>query len=138
MGLVLKYDLPSLIGFMLESICYGRHRLTTAFGGETDLKINRRLIGICCVIFATFVRIRLKRINSGSRALLYLITTNFIACTASLAVDVSSKQTTGSLAVNMAANVLYTCIDFISQVILVSFLAYDSVSTTDENGIPFH
>jgi hypothetical protein len=86
------------------------------------------------VIFAAFVRIRLKRTNNGSNALLYLITTNFIACTASLAVDVSARQTTGSLWAYMAANVLYTCIDFISQVILVNFLAYDSVSTTDANG----
>jgi hypothetical protein len=101
------------------------------------LTFNHRLIGISCMIFFVFVRIRIKRTNNGSNILLYLITINFIACTASLAVDVSARQTTGSLGVYMAANALYTCIDFISQVILVNFLAYDSVSTADASGSPF-
>ena len=32
-----KYTLASLIGFVLESIFYGKHRLTTAFSSDTDL-----------------------------------------------------------------------------------------------------
>ena len=36
---VLEYDLPSLIGFMLESIFYGKHHPTTAFGPDIDLYV---------------------------------------------------------------------------------------------------
>ena len=91
------------------------------------LTIIRCLVGIYCAIFAAFVRIRLKRIHDGSRAtLLYLITANFIACTAYLAVNVIVSQSTRivSLRVLFASNAIYTCVDFISQVILVNFLTY--------------
>ena len=112
----LQYTLASFIGFMLESICYGKHR-PTAFDSDTDLYF---IIGIYCVIFAAFIRIRLKRKNKGSKVLLYLIITNFIACTAFLAicaVIVSQPNVT----LGEAPEALYTCIDFISQVILVNF-----------------
>jgi hypothetical protein len=101
------------------------------------LTFMRRLIGIYCVIFATFIRIRLKT-NKGSKALLYLITADFIACTAYLAVDVTASQTNASLWVLFASNALYTCVDFISQAILVNFLTYDSVFTTDASDFPFN
>jgi hypothetical protein len=132
----LQYTLACFIGFMLESICYGKHRPTKAFGSDTDIK--RCLVGIYCVIFAAFVRIRLKRKHDGSKpAILYLIAANFIACTAYLAVDVIASQAIVSLGVLIASNFLYICVDFISQVILVNFLTYDSVSTTDASGFPF-
>ena len=89
------------------------------------------------MIFAAFVRMRLKRTNNGSKALLYLITASFIACTASLAVDVSAKQTDASMGVIAATNTLYICNDLILQVILVNFLTYDSVSTNDTSGFLF-
>ena len=79
------------------------------------------------MIYAAFVRLRLKRTNNGSNALLYLITANFIACTAHLAVDVTATRTNVSMGVVFASNALYICIDLILQVILVSFLTYDSV-----------
>ena len=77
------------------------------------------------MIFAAFVRIRLKRTNKGSKALLYLITANFIACTAYLAVDVAASQLIVTLGVFYASNALYIFIDLIAQVILVNFLIYD-------------
>ena len=88
------------------------------------------------MIFAAFVRIRLKR-NNGSKALLYLVTVNFIACTAKIAVDAIASQSTVSLRLIIASNALYICIDLISQIILVNFLTYDLVSTTDASGFPF-
>ena len=88
------------------------------------------------MIFAAFVRIRLKR-NYGSKALLYLVTADFIASTAFLAVDVTASQTVPPMEVVTASNTLYTCIDLISQIILVNFLTYDLVSTTDASGFPF-
>ena len=90
------------------------------------------------MIFATFVRMRLKRQNSnGSKALLYLITANFIACTAHLAVDVTGTQKNPSMGVAFASNALYICNDLILQIILVNFLAYDSIPTNDASGFPF-
>ena len=90
------------------------------------------------MIFAAFVRIRLKRTHNGLKAaLFYLITANFIACTAYLAVEVIASQSIVSLGVLSASNALYTFVDFISQVILVKFLTYYSISTTDASGFPF-
>ena len=74
------------------------------------------------MIFAAFVRIRLNRKNDGSKALFYLVAANFIACTADLAVDVTAGQANASLGLVLASNALFTCVDFISQVILVNFL----------------
>jgi hypothetical protein len=75
------------------------------------------------VIFAAYVKIRLKRTHNGSKAaLLYLITANFIAGTAYLAVDVTASQFIAPLGALFASNVLYTCVEFISQIILVNFL----------------
>ena len=88
------------------------------------------------MIFAAFVKIRLKR-NNGSKALLYLITADFIVSTAFLAVDVTASQVITSVWVITASNILYACIDLISQIILVNFLTYDLVSTTDASGFPF-
>ena len=91
------------------------------------LTFMRRLVGIYCMIFAAFVKIRLKKTNSGSKALLYLIIANFIACTAFIAVDVSASQTNASFGLVFVENVLYMCIDLFSQIILVNFLTtYDS------------
>ena len=102
------------------------------------LTIKRRLVGIYCMIFAAYVRIQLKRKHNGSKAtVLYLITANFIVCTAYLAVDVIANQANVSLGVLLASNSLYICVDFISQGILVNFLTNDSVSTTDANVVPF-
>jgi hypothetical protein len=90
------------------------------------------------MIFAAFIRIRLKRKHDGSTALLYLVTANFIACSAYLAVDVTASQSIASLGVVFASNVLYTCVDFISQGILVTGeFSYISVHTTDASGFPF-
>ena len=86
---------------------------------NTDL--TARLTGIYLVIFSAFVRIRLKTTINGSKILLYLVTANFIACTAYLAVDVIANQTVVSSRVILASNALYTCVDFISQLILVNF-----------------
>ena len=100
------------------------------------LTFKRRLIGVFCVIFAAFVKIRLKRTAKGRKALLYLVTANFIACTAFLAVcAVTVSQSNAAFGV--APDALYTCVDFISQVILVNLPTYESVSTTDASGFPF-
>ena len=133
LGMELQLTLASFIGSMLESICYGKHRSTIAFGSDPTTLYAPSYIGIYCMIFATFVRMRLKRTNNGSKALLYLSTANFIACTASLAVNLNAtaRQTNASLGVCFASNALYMCNDFILQVILVNFLSYDSVSTND-------
>ena len=88
------------------------------------------------MIFAAFIRIRLKR-NNGSKALLYLVTADFIVSTAYLALDATASQELVTLPVIMASNALYTCIDLISQIILVNFLTCNSVSTTDASGFPF-
>ena len=88
------------------------------------------------MIFAAFVKIRLKR-NNGSKALLYLVTADFIVSTAYLAVDVTANEEIESVGVMTASNTLYACIDLISQIILVNFLTYDLVSTTDASGFPF-
>ena len=136
LGIELQYDLASFIGFMLENICYGKHRPTTAFGSDPNLYAPS-CIGIYCVIFAAFVRMRLKRTNNGSKTLLYLITANFIVCTAYLAVDVPKSQMNASLEVIFASNALYTCSDLILQIILVNFLTYDSSFTNDASGYPF-
>ena len=107
------------------------------------LTYNRRLIGIYCVIFAAFVRTQLKtrRANNRSKTLLYLVTANFIACTAYVVVDVIARQSSVSndSTVSSVSNILYSCINLTSQVILVNFLTYDSVSTTstDMSGFPF-
>ena len=98
---------------------------TTTFGSELTFK--RRLIGIYFVIFAAFVRIQYRRRDSNgplpvARAfLVYLVSANFIACTAYLAVDITAYRTQ-ALGWILASNALYTCVDFISQVILVNFL----------------
>ena len=135
----LQYTLSTFIGFMLESICYGKHCRRQHL--VQTLTFNRRLIGIYCVIFAAFVRIQLKRTNNtrSKALLLYLVTANFIACTAYLAVDVIASQPTACIEVSSVSNALYSCIDLISQSILVNFLTYDSesVSTTDASGFPF-
>ena len=130
LGTELQYTLQFFIGFMLESISYGKHCPTTAFGSEINLYAPS-YIGIYCVIYAAFVRMRLKRTNNGSKALLYLITANFIACTAHLAVNVTTSQTNASLGEYFAADALYICNDLILQVILVNFLTYASVFTND-------
>ena len=105
-----------------------------------SLTSKRRHIGIYCVIFAAFVIIQHKRAHTnGSRSILfYLVTANFIACTAYLVVDITAYQT-NALGWLLASDVLYTWVDFISQVILVNFLACDviRVSTTDASGFPF-
>ena len=82
------------------------------------------------MIFAAFVRIQRKRKNSGPLPvakvlLVFLVSANFIACTAYLAVDITAYRT-NALGWLLASNALYTCVDFISQVILVKFLIYDS------------
>ena len=97
------------------------------------LTLKRRLIGMYCVIFAAFAGIQHKRSHNGSKViLLFLVTANFIACTAYLAVDLTSyqKNTLGWL---LASDALYTTVDLISQVILVKFFTYDTytVPTTD-------
>ena len=89
------------------------------------------------MIFAAFVRIELKRTNNGSKVLLYLITADFIACTAFIAVDVAARQSNVSLGWVCVSNALYVCVDLVSQVTMVNFLTYDSVSTTDASGFPF-
>ena len=89
------------------------------------------------MIFAAFVRIQLKRTNNASRALLYLVSANFITSTAYLALDVTASQVITTVAVITASNALYMCIDLISQIILVNFFICNSVSTTDVNGFPF-
>ena len=118
----LQYTLASLIGFMLESICYGKYCPTTAFSSDTDLYV--RFIGIYCMIFGAFVRCQLKRTNNASKTLLYLVTANFIVSTAYLAVDVTASQVPANISMGVitASNTLYACIDFISQIILVNFL----------------
>ena len=126
LGTELQCTLAYFIGFMLESIYYGKHpsRPTREFGSDPNLYAPS-YIGIYCMIFAAFVRMRLKRTNNGSKALLYLITANFIACTAHLAVDVTTTQSNASLGVITASDALYICNDLILQVILVNFLTYD-------------
>ena len=94
-----------------------------AFGSDTSL-YEPSYIGIYCVIFAAFVRMRLKRKNSGSKPLFYLITANFIASTAYLAVDVVATQKNVSVGVVSASDTLYICNDLILQVILVRFLLH--------------
>ena len=91
------------------------------------------------MIFAAFVRIKLKRTNNGSKALLYLITANFIACTAFIAVTVyvATSQSNVSLGVISVSNALYVFVDIVLQVTMVNFLTYDSVSTTDASGFSF-
>ena len=89
------------------------------------------------MIFAAFVRIQLKRTSDVSRTLLYLVTANFLASTAYLALDVTASQVFVTLGVITASNSLYTCIDLISQIILVNILTCDSVSTTDASGFSF-
>ena len=129
----LQYPLASFIGFMLESICYGKNRSPI----ET-LTIKRRPVGIYCMIFAAYVRIQLKRKHNGSKAtVLYLITANFIVCTAYLAVDVIANQANVSLGVLLASNSLYICVDFISQGILVNFFTNDSVPPLMQMAFPF-
>ena len=108
----------------------------SAFGSDTNLYAPS-YIGIYCMIYGTFVSMRLKKTNKGSKALLYLITANFIACTAHLAVDVTTTQSNRSSGVMSASDALYTCNDLILQVILVNFLTYDSVSTNNASGFPF-
>ena len=137
LGTELHFTLDYFIGFMLESICYGKHCPTTALGSGTNLYAPSYILGIYCMIFAAFVRMRLKRTNNGSKALLYLITANFIACTAHLAVDVTATQANASLGVMSASDALYMCNDLILQVILVNFLTYDQVSTNDASGFSF-
>jgi hypothetical protein len=108
------------------------------------LTFKRCLIGIYFVIFAAFVRIQNKRRNTSNgplpvaRAfLIYLVSANFFACTAYLAVDITAYRTQ-ALGWILASNALYTCIDFFSQVILVNFLTYDhTVPNTDASGCPF-
>ena len=136
LGIELQFTLAGFIGFMLESICYGKHRPTTAFGSDTNLYAPS-YTGIYCVIYAAFVRMRLKRTNNGSKALLYLITANFIFCTAHLAVNVTTTQTNASLGVISASDALYTCNDLILQIILVNFLTYDSSSPMMRVAFPF-
>jgi hypothetical protein len=84
------------------------------------------------MIFAAFIRIRLKRHgapgSNGSKTLLYLVTANFIACTAFLAVCAVTVSQSNAV-FGVAPDALYTCVDLISQVILVNLLTYDSVST---------
>ena len=135
LGTEIQFNFVYFIGFMLESISYGKHRPTTAFGSDTNL-YGRSYIGTYCVIYAAFVRMRLKRTNNA-KALLYLITANFIACTAHLAVNVTTSQTNASLGEYFAVDALYICNDLILQIILVSFRTYDSASTNDASGIPF-
>ena len=102
------------------------------------LTIKRRLVGMYCMIFAAFVRIQLKRKHNGSKAtVLYLITANFIVCTAYLAVDVIANQANVSLGVLLASNSLYICVDFISQGILVNFFTNDSVPPLMQMAFPF-
>ena len=136
LGIELQFTLACFIGFILESICYGKHPPTTASGSDPNLYAPS-YIGIYCVIYAAFVRMRLKRTNNGSKALLYLSTANFIACTASLAVDATAHQTNPSTGVIAASNTLYMCNDLILQAILVNFLTYDTISTNDASGFPF-
>ena len=130
----LHYTLAGIISFMLESVSYGKYRPTTAF--DSVLTLPCGFVGIYCVIFATFIRIRLKKKN-GSKALIYLITANFIACTANLALDVTASQSNASLWVLFASSALYTFVDFISQVILVNFLHTIYFLTTDASGFRF-
>ena len=132
----LQFNFAFFIGFILESICYGKHCPTTAFGSDSNLYAPS-YIGIYCVIYAAFVRMRLKKTNYGPKALLYLITANFIACTAHLVVEAITSRTNASIGVFSASNALYICNDLILQVILVNFLTYDSVSTNDTSGFPF-
>ena len=102
----LQFTLASFIGSMLNSICHGKYRQHLV--QTRTLTFKRRLIGIYCVIFAAFVRIRLKKTNNESKALHYLITANLIACTAYLAVDVPASQSIVSFGVLFASNALYS------------------------------
>ena len=89
------------------------------------LTFKRRFIGIYSMIFAAFIRIRLKRRGepgNGSKTLLYLVIANFIACTAYVALDLIVCSTNRSIWDMLASDILYTCIDLISQVTLVSYL----------------
>ena len=121
LGTKLQFTLASFISLMLESNCYGKHRPTTAFGSDTNLDAPSYYIGVYCVMYAAFIKMRLKRTNNGLKVLLYLITTNFIACTAHLAVDVTTSQTNASMRELFASNAVYICNDLIMQVILVNF-----------------
>ena len=52
LGTELQFTLASFIGFMLESIFYGKHYPTTAFGSDTDLwapSYRYLLRDICCI-----------------------------------------------------------------------------------------
>ena len=89
------------------------------------LTFNRGPIGIYCMIFAAFVRIQLKRTSNKSKPLLYLVTANFVACTAYLAVDVIATRSDVCIEVSTVSNALYSCINLTSQVILVNSLTYD-------------
>ena len=125
LGTELQFTLAYFISFILQSIFYGKRLPTKAFGSELTFKC--RVIGIYFMIFAAFVRIQYKRRNSNGPLpvakafLVYLVSANFFACTAYLAVDITAYRTQ-ALAWILASNALYTCIDFISQVILVNFL----------------
>ena len=129
LGTKLQYTLAAFISFMLQSVFYGNYRRQHLV---QTLTFKRHLIlGIYCVIFAAFVRIQYKRAHDGSKSVLLSLVTaaNFIACTAYLAVDITAYQT-NTLGWLLASNALYTCVDFISQVILVNFLTYDIQSPT--------
>jgi len=90
------------------------------------------LYGLYCLIFGLYWRIQLKRAERSKGVLLYALTTNFILCTAYFVIGIIQVQflitslvlQENSLdsAVNwitIAANSLYTAIDFISQAILI-------------------
>ena len=46
LGIEIQYTLAYFIGFMLQSICYGKHRPPTPFGSDNNgaLTFMRRLI----------------------------------------------------------------------------------------------
>jgi len=90
------------------------------------------LYGLYCLIFGLYWRIQLKRAERSKGILLYALTTNFILCTAYFIIGIIQVQfliTTMVLQENslgsavdwltIAANSLYTAIDFISQAILI-------------------
>ena len=87
------------------------------------------------MIFAAFVRIHHKRDESRA-VLLYLVIANFIACTVYLAVDITAYQT-NALGWILGSNTLYTCVDFISQVILVNFSYIEFRPTTEVRRFSF-
>jgi len=89
------------------------------------------LYGLYCLIFGLYWRIQFKRADRWNSVLLYALTASFILCTAYFIIDIIQVQliiTNNVLQEDswstydwlvIASNALYTCIDLISQFILL-------------------